>query len=68
LIRGSELLVLLLWVPTIWALYEVLRTPGQTWADSDQSQAVWVVVVILLPIIGPLLYVMIARPRLSQTH
>jgi hypothetical protein len=65
-VRGSELVVLLVWIPTIWALFEALRTPARIWADSEQSQAVWVVVILLLPVIGPLMFLFIARPRLIR--
>jgi len=43
----------------------VLRTDPNIWLASGQSQLVWVIVVLLAPILGPLLYLSIARPRLN---
>lgn len=63
--RFSELLIIVLYLaPTVLALSEALRLPNHRWAAAKQSQGVWVVVILVLPIFGPLLYYLIARPRL----
>jgi hypothetical protein len=66
---GSELLIILLYlIPTVWALTDALQTKSEAWAASNQEQAVWVLVVLLLPGIGALLFFLIARPRLKQVR
>jgi hypothetical protein len=64
--RLSELLIIALYViPTVWALSDAVRHPSSTWQVSDQNQVVWIVVVILVPLLGPILYYLIARPALD---
>jgi hypothetical protein len=48
----------------IWALIDVLRTPQDVWAAAGQNQLLWGVVVLFLSLIGPVLYLIIARPQL----
>jgi hypothetical protein len=63
---GSELLVIVVFViPTVWALFDILQTGTDVWAASNQDQWVWVLVVLLLPVIGAILFFWIARPRLK---
>ncbi len=50
----------------LWALIEALMTPVPVWQDSRLNQVGWVAVVLLVPIVGPLLYLLIARPRLRS--
>jgi hypothetical protein len=65
MIRMSELLVvLLLLIPMVWALTDALRISSESWAASSQNQLVWVVVIVLAPLLGPVSYFFIARPRL----
>lgn len=67
MIRGNEFLVILLWVlPTALAAGHALSTPQSKWVASDQSQVVWVVVILLVPLFGALLYFLVARPRLDS--
>jgi len=62
---SSEILfIVVFWIPTIWALFDVLRASGETWAAARENQIVWTIVVILIPVAGPLAYFLIARPRL----
>lgn len=69
MLRGTEILIILLMlVPVVWALTGILGTPTRVWADSNQSQGLWTVVVILLPFLGPLLYLVIARPKLIEAR
>ena len=48
----------------MWALVDVLRTPQGTWMAAGQNQILWGVVVLFLSFIGPILYLVIARPQL----
>lgn len=48
----------------VWALIDVLRTPESTWTAAEQNQLVWTIVVLFLSLLGPILYLAIARPRL----
>lgn len=66
---GSELLVIVIFlIPTVWALFDVLQTGSEVWAASKQDQVVWILVVLLLPVIGALLFFLIARPRLNEVR
>jgi len=68
-LRINELLIILvLVVPTIWALVDMLRTSTDIWAASKQSQGLWVALVVLVPVLVPVLYLFIARPRLRASH
>lgn len=48
----------------IWALVDVLKTSTTDWTRAEQNQIVWAIVVLALFVVGPILYLMIARPRL----
>ncbi|HJQ76694.1 MAG TPA: PLDc N-terminal domain-containing protein [Acidimicrobiia bacterium] len=66
MIRSSELIVILLGIiPLVWALGDVLRWPTSAWTAAGQSRSLWILVLIILPLIGPLLYLLFARPRLD---
>lgn len=58
------LMALPLFIFHIWALIDVLRTPQTVWAAAGQSQVLWGIVVLFLSLIGPILYLVIARPQL----
>jgi hypothetical protein len=58
------LMALPLFIFHIWALIDVLRTPQDVWATAGQNQLLWGVVVLFLSLIGPVLYLIIARPQL----
>lgn len=69
MLRGTEILIiLLLLVPVVWALTDILGTPARVWGDSNQNQGLWAVVVFLLPLLGPLLYLVVARPKLIEAR
>jgi len=69
MLRVSEILIiLLLLIPVVWALSDILRIPTSVWADSDQNQGLWAILVFLLPLLGPLLYLVFARPRLNAAR
>jgi len=58
-------MILVLVAPTVWALIDLLRVRSERWTASGQSQAVWAIVILLAtPLLGALLYFVIARPRL----
>ena len=58
------LMALPLFIFHIWALIDVLRTPQDVWAMAGQNQLLWGIVVLFLSLIGPVLYLIIARPQL----
>jgi len=67
-LRLPEVLLIAVYVaPTVWALSDILRVPTDVWADSQQNQALWTVIALVLPLLGPLLYFFIARPKLNET-
>ena len=52
----------------LWAIIDVLRTPADVWEAAKQNQILWAAVVVLLSFIGPLLYLLIARPQLLEAN
>jgi hypothetical protein len=67
MLRGTEILIIaLMLVPVVWALTDILGTPARVWADSNQNQGLWTILVFRLPLLGPLLYLVMARPRLIE--
>lgn len=48
----------------IWAVIDVLKTPTSVWEAAGQNQIVWAIVVLALAFLGPILYLIIARPQL----
>jgi hypothetical protein len=67
-LRFNELLiVLVLTAPTIWALIDIIRIPTDVWAGAKQSQGLWVLLVVLVPVLTPILYLFVARPRLRAS-
>ena len=68
MIRGSEFLIIVAYlIPTAVALVDALRIGESRWHASDQNQMVWVVVILLAPLLGPILYFLLARPRLRAS-
>jgi len=65
---GELLVIVLFLIPTVWAVFDALQTSSDVWSASNQEQAVWVLVVLLLPGVGAFLYFLIARPRLNQVR
>lgn len=65
MIRSGEWIVILLYlIPMVWAMAHALRTTEERWDAAGQSRLVWVVVILLAPLLGPVLYYLIALPRL----
>ncbi len=69
-LSGGEMLVIFLvfLVPTVLALVDLLRTPAATWAEARENQGVWALVVLLIQVIGPILYFLMARPKLRAVR
>lgn len=68
MIRGSEFLIIVVYlIPTVWALVDALRAGESVWQTSDQNQIVWVIVILVAPLLGPVLYFILARPRLRES-
>jgi hypothetical protein len=59
------LLLIPLWL-LVWALIDLLRRPRIQWQKADQNQIIWALVIIFIGIIGPILYLTIARPKLRD--
>ena len=49
----------------VWALVDLAPRPTWEWQASQQNQIVWVLVVLLVGCVGPILYLVVARPRLE---
>lgn len=48
----------------VWAILDVVRRPASEWQSAGQNQVLWAIVVLLLSIVGPIIYLAIARPQL----
>ena len=49
----------------VMALVDLAGRPAEVWARSGQNQLVWALIVLLVGFVGPLLYLLIARPALE---
>ena len=49
----------------VMALVDLVSRPAEQWAASGHNQLVWALIVIFVGFIGPLLYLLIARPALD---
>lgn len=50
------------------ALILCLRYRDPDWAALGQAQLVWIVVVVFVPCLGPILFLVMARPRLKAAR
>jgi hypothetical protein len=50
------------------ALVDLVRRPPEQWDASGHNQIVWALIVIFVGFIGPLLYLLIARPALDAAQ
>lgn len=68
-IGGLGALVVLFMLATVGllvlALVDLVKRPADLWKESGQNQLVWALVVIFVGVIGPVLYLMVARPALD---
>jgi hypothetical protein len=66
---GVALLVVLVMlaglVLLVMALVDLVRRPAQQWVESGHNQLMWALIVIFVLYIGPLLYLLIARPAVN---
>jgi hypothetical protein len=58
-------IVLAMTAAWIYALVDVLRTNDSAFAAAGQNKIMWLVLIIFLGLIGAVLYLAIARPKLS---
>lgn len=49
----------------VFALVDLARRPAGAWESSGHNQLVWALIVIFVAFVGPLLYLLIARPALE---
>ncbi|MDH4279685.1 MAG: hypothetical protein OEZ14_04180 [Acidimicrobiia bacterium] len=55
------------WILVAVTLFDAVRHTGSEWDQSDQDQLLWTIVILsggFIPVIGPLAYLLVARPRL----
>lgn len=50
----------------IWSLVVILFTPAQTWKAAGLVQWMWLIVVIVMPLIGSVLFMVMARRQLME--
>jgi phospholipase D-like protein len=51
----------------VWAIANIAHYSGTEWDASGQSAVVWVVILIFLPLLGLILYLTVARPKLKSS-
>ena len=49
----------------IVALVDLVRRPSDTWALAGHNQLVWALIIVFVGFVGPILYLLIARPALD---
>ncbi|MGA9597558.1 MAG: PLDc N-terminal domain-containing protein [Acidimicrobiia bacterium] len=49
----------------IVALVDLVRRPAATWALAGHNQLVWALIIVFVGFVGPILYLLIARPALD---
>ena len=49
----------------VLALVDLAKRPAHVWQESGHNQLVWALVVIFVGFIGPVLYLVVARPALE---
>lgn len=52
-------------VVLVMALVDLVRRPSEVWELSGHNQIVWALIVVFVGIVGPVLYLLIARPALD---
>ncbi len=61
-------LTLVPWALVAITLLDAVRRPAIHWEQSRQDQLLWTIVILsggLIPLIGPVAYLLVARPRLN---
>lgn len=64
IILAGVIIPLVLWVS---ALIEIVRAPSALWTGSGQNQTTALLLIILLPLIGLIIYWVVIRPKLGST-
>ena len=68
-IGGIGMLVILVGLATIGllvlALVDLMKRPAAVWEEAGHNQLIWALVVIFVGFIGPVLYLIVARPVLE---
>lgn len=67
-ISGIVIFALAIPVLMILALIDLLKRPTLEWQKANQSQLVWVLLVVFVAFIGPVLYFVMARPALERAR
>lgn len=49
----------------IVALVDLVRQPADAWQRSGHNQLVWALIIVFVGFIGPILYLIVARPALA---
>lgn len=49
----------------VLAIVDLARRPAWQWSAAEQNQIVWVLVILLIACLGPIIYFVVARPRLE---
>ena len=64
------ILIVLLATPILMlvALIDLLGQPSSNWEATDQDRLIWLLVVVFVAIVGPILYLTMARPRLRTAR
>jgi heme/copper-type cytochrome/quinol oxidase subunit 2 len=52
----------------VWALVDLATRSEAEWRWSGQDRLGWVLIIVLVGLIGPFLYLVVARPKLVQTR
>lgn len=52
----------------VLALIDLVKRPAGEWTASGHNQLVWAVIVVFVGFVGPLLYLLIARPALETAR
>jgi hypothetical protein len=58
--------VMLAFVLPIWGVIDAAIRPDRAWKAAGQSQVVWVIVMLLLPLIGAIVYFAVIRPKVRE--
>ena len=71
-IGAPELLILLIplvaFVLPAWGIVDAAIRPDNVWSAAQQNKLVWVVVQIVVPVIGTIVYFAVVRPKLTAVR
>jgi hypothetical protein len=52
----------------LWALLDCLQRPDWTYRRSGQDRVVWIIVIAFVGCVGPVVYLLVARPKLAAAQ